>query len=174
MRAWNEAVSPSDPIAVASLLAGVALRETPDLVLTGVQSSDFANGATAAALGGVLGWPHAAVVVGLGWDGQGRLDIVPFPRTGGRHPSPPEPAWPAVLSIQTGANVPRYATMRMIKEAKSKSVADVAANSVDRSALGRHVAGMDRPPLGQATMIEGSAGEVAARVAAIIREKRGI
>jgi electron transfer flavoprotein alpha/beta subunit len=172
VRVWNDAVSPSDPIAVASLLAGVALRETPDLILTGVQSSDFANGATAAALGGVLGWPHAAVVVGLGWDGQGRLDIVRELEGGIRHRQ--SLPWPAVLSIQTGANVPRYATMRMIKEAKAKSVADVAAPELEQSALGRRVAGMDRPPLGQATMIEGSASEVAARVAAIIREKRGV
>lgn len=172
VRVWNEAVSPSDPIAVASLLAGVALRETPDLILTGVQSSDFANGATAAALGGVLGWPHAAVVVDIRWDGQGRVEILREMEGGIRHRQ--SLPWPAVLSIQTGANMPRYATMRMIKEAKAKSVAAVTATEMEQSALGRRLAGMDRPPVGQATMIEGSAAVIASRVADIIREKRGM
>jgi Fe-S oxidoreductase/electron transfer flavoprotein alpha/beta subunit len=172
VRVWSEAVSPSDPIAVASLLAGVAAQEVPDLILTGVQSSDFANGATAAALGGVLGWPHAAVVVGLAWDGKGRLDIARELEGGVRHRQ--SLPWPAVLSIQTGANVPRYATMRMIKEARAKTVAEITTPDVDEQARSRQVAGMERPPVGQATMIEGSAGEVAARVASIIREKRGV
>lgn len=172
VRVWSEALSASDPIAVASLLAGVAVLEAPDLVLTGVQSSDFANGATATALGGVLGWPHAAVVVELQWDGKGRLDITREMEGGVRHRQ--GLAWPAVLSIQSGANVPRYATMRMIKEARTKPVADVDVVTVDGRAVGRRVVGMERPPVGQAAMIAGSAAEIAARIAAIIRDKKGV
>lgn len=171
VRVWSDAVSPADPIAVAALLAGVASLEAADLVLTGVQSSDFANGATAAALGGILGWPHAAVVVEMQWDGKGRLDITRELEGGVRHRQS-LPA-PAVLSIQSGANVPRYATMRMIKEARSKPVADAAVEAIGAEATGRRVAAMDRPPVGQAAMLEGSAAEIAARVAAIVREKKG-
>lgn len=171
VRVWSEAASPADPIAVAALLAGVALQEAADLVLTGVQSSDFANGATAAALGGVLGWSHAAVVVEMQWDGRGRLDITRELEGGVRHRQS-LPA-PAVLSIQSGANVPRYATMRMIKEARSKPVAEAAVEAIGAEATGRRVAAMDRPPAGQASMLEGSAAEVAARIAAIVRERKG-
>lgn len=172
VRVWREDASPSDPIAVASLLSGVAVLETPDLILTGVQSSDFANGSTAAAAGGVLGWPHAAVVVALQWDGKGPLNIE-RELEGGVHHRQGLP-WPAVLSIQSGANTPRYATMRMIKEARVKAVAEPQVTEIDAQALIRTVAGMERPPLGQATMLEGAAGDVAARIAAIIREKRGV
>ena len=171
VRVWSDEASPSDPMAVASLLAGVALLEKADLILTGVQSSDFANGSTAAAVGGVLGWPHAAVVVALRWDGKGRLNIERELEGGVRHQQ--NLPWPAVLSIQAGANVPRYATMRMIKEAKAKSVAEPQVSSIDANALGRLVASMERPPLGQATMIDGAASEVATKIAAIIRGKRG-
>lgn len=172
VRVWSDRVSPSDPIAVASLLAGVAVLEQPDLILTGVQSSDFANGATASALGGVLGWPHAAVVVALQWDGTGRLAIERELEGGVRHRQ--DLPWPAVLSIQSGANVPRYATMRMIKEARTRTVAEPQVADIDPQALGRLVAAMERPPLGRAAMIDGSAAEVADRIAAIIRDKRGV
>lgn len=172
VRVWSDRVSPSDPIAVASLLAGVAVLEQPDLILTGVQSSDFANGATASALGGVLGWPHAAVVVALQWDGTGRLAIERELEGGVRHRQ--DLPWPAVLSIQSGANVPRYATMRMIKEARTRTVAEPQVADLDQQALGGLVVAMERPPLGQAAMIDGSAAEVADRIAAIIREKRGV
>lgn len=172
VRVWSDRVSPSDPIAVASLLAGVAVLEAPDLILTGVQSSDSANGATVAALGGVLGWPHAAVVVALQWDGSGRLVIERELEGGVRHRQ--DLPWPAVLSIQSGANVPRYATMRMIKEARARAVAEPKVTDLDPQATGRLVAGMERPPAGETTMLEGSAAEAAARIAAIIRDKRGI
>ncbi|MBE0694689.1 MAG: electron transfer flavoprotein subunit alpha, partial [Aquamicrobium sp.] len=172
VRVWSDRVSPSDPIAVASLLAGVAVLEQPDLILTGVQSSDFANGATASALGGVLGWPHAAVVVALQWDGTGRLAIERELEGGVRHRQ--DLPWPAVLSIQSGANVPRYATMRMIKEARTRTVAEPQVADLDQQALGGLVVAVERPPLGQAAMIDGSAAEVADRIAAIIRDKRGV
>ncbi|MFC3088001.1 heterodisulfide reductase-related iron-sulfur binding cluster [Tabrizicola soli] len=171
VRVSPDAASPADPIAVAALLAGVALCEEADLVLTGVQSSDFANGATAAALGGILGWSHAAVVVEMQWDGKGRLDITRELEGGVRHGQ--SLSAPAVLSIQSGANVPRYATMRMIKDARSKPVAEAVVEELGPEATGRRVAAMDRPPVGQAAMLEGSAAEVAARIAAIVREKRG-
>lgn len=172
VRVWVDGMAPSDPVSVAAVLAGVARHEQPDLILTGVQSSDFANGATAAALGGILGLPHAAVVVGLSWDGVGRLELVRELEGGVRHAFT-LPA-PAVLSVQAGANVPRYATMRMIKEARSKPVATLTELAGGTLAAGAAVAAMVRPPVGQATMIEGGAAEVAAQVANIIRNKKGL
>ena len=172
VRVWTDGLAPSDPVAVASMLAGVAGLEQPDLILTGVQSSDFGNGATAAALGGILHWAHAAVVVDLDWDGQGALEVVRELEGGVRHrmnvPSP------AVLSIQSGANTPRYATMRMIKEAKAKPLAVSSQAEGAAATIGAQVLRMERPPLGQATMLEGGVADIAARVAAIIREKRGL
>ncbi|HYH22001.1 MAG TPA: heterodisulfide reductase-related iron-sulfur binding cluster [Azospirillum sp.] len=172
VRVWSDGLPPSDPIAVAALLAGVAALETPDLILTGVQSSDFANGATAAALGGILRWPHAAVVVALMWDGHGRMEIVRELEGGVRHAAT-LPA-PAVLSIQAGANVPRFATMRMIKEAKAKPLAVATEVRLAPGTFGAAVAGMACPPVGQAVMIEGSAADIAATVASIIRDKKGL
>ena len=110
--------------------------------------------------------------MGLQWDGKGSLNIERELEGGLRHRQ--GLPWPAVLSIQSGANTPRYATMRMIKEAKAKQVAEPQVSEIDANALVRTVTSMARPPMGQATMLEGSAGDVAGRIAAIIREKRGV
>jgi len=169
VRVWSDELWDSDPVSVAACLAGVTELESPDLVLTGVQSGDFGNGSTASALGGMLRWPHAAVVVGLSWSGHGRIDIVRELEGGVRHkqsfPSP------AVLSIQAGANTPRYATMRMIKEAKVKPVAQVSLAEIPTK--GSVVNQMLKPPVGQARMIEGSVSDIAAQITNIIRECRG-
>lgn len=172
VRVWNETAMPSDPIAVATHLAGVAVLEEADLILTGVQSSDFGNGSTAAALGGLLDWAHAAVVLTLDWDGQGRVDVVRELEGGVRH-AQSLPA-PAVLSIQSGANTPRFATMRMIKEAKAKPLTTVTVVEIDDKASMGQVQSMQHPLVGQASMIEGSATEVAARIADVIRKQRGL
>ena len=52
----------ADALAVARVLAAAVERESPDLVLCGVQSSDAVNGATGIALAGHLDLPHVAVV----------------------------------------------------------------------------------------------------------------
>ena len=77
LRVWDEAVRGSDPIAIARILTAVAMRETPDLLFAGVQSSDQAFASTGIATAGLLGWPHAAVVANLrytpGANGRSRI-----------------------------------------------------------------------------------------------------
>ena len=55
MRVWDDALEGADALAVARVLAAVVARESPDLVLCGVQSSDAVNGATGIALAAHLG-----------------------------------------------------------------------------------------------------------------------
>ena len=52
IRIWDDALVDPDPLLVASVLAPVIERETPALVLCGVQSSDAASSATGIALAG--------------------------------------------------------------------------------------------------------------------------
>ena len=68
MRVWDDALEDADVLAVARVLAAAVERESPDLVLCGVQSSDAVNGATGVALAAHLGLPHVAVVSGLELD----------------------------------------------------------------------------------------------------------
>ena len=156
-----------DPIQVARALAEVIQSESPDLVFTGVQSSDSVQAATGGALAGLLDMPSVAVVtkIELG-DGKatanrelegGLVDVV-------------EVDTPALLTIQTGINEPRYATLRAIKQAEEKEI-DVRQPG-DLGEPGYRVRKMFVPPKGEgAEMLNGGAAEVAQRIKEIVQER---
>ncbi|MEE8187929.1 MAG: heterodisulfide reductase-related iron-sulfur binding cluster [Kiloniellales bacterium] len=171
IRVWDDGLTGADPVTVARALAGVAVQEQPDLILAGAQSADHAHGATGVALARILGLPHAAVVVDMGWDGGSLLKVTREMEGGVRHGF--EMPAPAVLTIQTGANTPRYATMRMIKQAKQKPLTVLDGAPVLDGSGGYVVRRMYTPVQTKAQMLEGSADDIAAAIAGIIREKRG-
>lgn len=171
IRVWHDGLAEAEPVTVARLLASVVSSEQPDLVVTGVMSSDKANAATGMLLAGILNLSHAAVVVATEWDGGDRLSVTRELEGGLRHKF--RIPVPAVLSIQVGANTPRYATMRMIKEARNKPLAEVACEAPDAASAGASVRRMYVPAVKHAEMLTGDANEVAAAVARIVREKRG-
>jgi Fe-S oxidoreductase/electron transfer flavoprotein alpha/beta subunit len=171
VRVWHDSLAGADPVTIARAIAGVARREEPALIFAGVQSSDHAHGATGAALARILGLPNAAVVIGIEWDGASKLTVTRELEGGTRHtfkmPSP------AVLSIQTGINKPRYATMRMIKQAKKKPLVVLDGATVPGGGGGYAVRRMYVPEQAKAEMLSGNAEEIAAFIAGVIREKMG-
>jgi electron transfer flavoprotein beta subunit len=163
-----------DSIAVARLLAAVIGPESPDLVLSGVQSSDFASAATGTALAGVLGLAHVAVVRAVRLDDDRVLEVdreleggvVERLRLG----------LPAALTVQTGINEPRYATLRSIRQASAKqrdTVTPAQLGFDDPSALmaARTGALAELPARGSAEMLGGSAAEIAEAIASILRTR---
>jgi len=162
-----EAEGRLDPIQVARALAEVVQGESADLVFAGVQSSDSVQAATGVALAGLLDLPSVAVVtkIELG-DGKatvnrelegGLVDVV-------------EVDTPAVLTIQTGINEPRYATLRAIKQAEEKEIDVRQAGELGEPAA--YVRKMFVPPKGEgAEMLNGGAAEVAQRIQEIVQEK---
>jgi electron transfer flavoprotein beta subunit len=158
-----------DPIQVARALAEVVREESPDLVFTGVQSADSVQAATGTALGELLDLPRVAVVtkIELG-DGKatvsrelegGLLDAV-------------EVDTPALFTIQTGINEPRYATLRAIKQAEQKDI-DVRQPG-DLGEPAYRVKRMFVPPKGEgAEMLDGSASDVAQKIKEIVEERTG-
>ena len=172
VRVWDESLRDADPVTIARVLAGVAGQEAPDIVLTGAQSADLGHGATGSILARILGLPHAAVVLGVEWDGGDAMTIT-RELEGGMRQQIALPA-PALLTIQTGGSTPRYATMRMIKQARKKPVAVVDGAGVGRDQAGAVVRRLYEPPkTGRAAMIEGDAAAIAKAIAAIVRDKRG-
>ena len=172
VRVWDESLRDADPVTIARVLAGVAAQESPDIVLTGAQSADLGHGATGSVLARILGLPHAAVVLGIEWDG-GEAMTVTRELEGGMRQQLALPA-PALLTVQTGGSTPRYATMRMIKQAKKKPIAVVDGAGVGLDQAGAVVRRLYEPPKsGRAAMIEGDAAAVAKAIADIVREKRG-
>ncbi len=171
VRVWHEGLGGADPLTIARGIAGVAIKEQPDLILVGAQSGDQANGATGTAMARILGLPHAAVVIELQWTGDGGVAVTRELEGGVRHrftlPTP------ALLTIQTGGSVPRYATMRMIKQAKQKPLIVVDGAALLDDGGGYHVRRMYTPAKERAQMLEGSPDDMAAFVVKLIRQTEG-
>ncbi len=177
VRVWDEELAGADALAVARVLAAAIQPEAPDLVLCGVQSSDAVSSATGIALAGYLGLAHVAVVKQIELD-QGTATVgreleggvVERLRVG----------LPALLTIQTGINEPRYATLRAIKQARDKprSVLSLSGVGLDAAQLaaaaGSHRRRLAHPEKGQsAQILEGSTAEVAATIVSLVREQIG-
>ncbi|MCP3968806.1 MAG: 4Fe-4S dicluster domain-containing protein [Rhodobacteraceae bacterium] len=171
VRVWDDRLANADPVTVARAIAGVALAEAPDLILSGTQSSDHAHGSTGTALARILGLPHGSVIAGVEWDGASDMTVTRELEGGTRHVLT-MPA-PAVLAIQTGTNTPRYATMRMIKQARKKPLEVLDGGPLIDGGGGYRVRRMYTPVQEKAQMLEGSAEEVAEQIATLIREKKG-
>ena len=116
-----------DALGVARLLAAAMKPENPDLVLTGLQSEDLGLGQTGVIVAELLGLPHATLIL-----------QVEKTETGLKVKRELEEGWfqsielptPAVLTIQSGGNKLRYATLMGIKKAKSKEIRQVPGGSL--------------------------------------------
>jgi electron transfer flavoprotein beta subunit len=158
-----------DPFSVARALAEVVGPENADLVLCGVQSSDAVQAATGTALAELLDLPRAAVVTRVDYDAGARTAVVDRELEGGLVDRV-EVDTPAVLTIQTGINQPRYANLRAIKQAEQVEI-DVR-DAADGGMPAYRVRRMFVPDRGEgAEMIDGSAAEIAARIASIVKER---
>jgi electron transfer flavoprotein beta subunit len=109
----------SDALAVARLLAEAIKPESPDLVLTGLQSDDLGLGQTGVILAELLGLPHASLILTVEKTDAGLS--VKRELEGGWFQTIELPL-PAVLTIQSGGNKLRYATLMGIKRAKTKDL----------------------------------------------------
>ncbi len=83
VRVWDPVLEGADVLAVARVLAAAVGRESPDLVLCGVQSSDAVNGASGVAVAGLLGIAHVAVVRRIDYDAAAAAAIVERELEGG-------------------------------------------------------------------------------------------
>jgi electron transfer flavoprotein beta subunit len=116
-----------DPLGAAKLLAAAIEREKPELVLTGLQSDDQGFGQTGVLLADRLGLPHATLIMQISVE-----------RDHLRVKRELEAGWfqwvelplPAVLTIQSGINKVRYATLKGIMGAKKKEIATISRESL--------------------------------------------
>jgi electron transfer flavoprotein beta subunit len=117
-----------DPLGSAGSLAAAISKENFDLILTGLQSDDQGFGQTGVLLAELLGRPHATIIMSIEVAGsqmklKRELEAGWFQHV--------ELSLPAVLTIQSGINKPRYATLKGIMAAKKKEIA-----TIERSSLG--------------------------------------
>ena len=168
-RAIRVAAETRDPISTARALAGAVAAESPNLVLTGVQSADSVQGSTGAALAELAGLPRVAVVTRIDWSGAGPATV--DRELEGGLVDVVEVDTPALLTIQTGINQPRYANLRAIKQAEQQEIAVVSADAGEPSYRVRRM--FTPPRTGGAEMLDGGAAQIAQRIVEIVRERLG-
>ncbi len=155
-----------DTLSLARLLADAVKAESPDLILTGLQSDDLGLGQTGVIVAELLGIPHATIIL-----------QVEATATGLKLKRELEDGWyqhvelplPALLTIQSGGNKLRYATLMGIKKAKSKEVKTVSADGAN----GEAAISLDRVYLPKkqkkTEMLTGTPAEVAAKLVEKLR-----
>lgn len=116
-----------DPLLAARSLAAAIAREKPDLVLTGLQSDDQGSGQTGVLLAQLLSLPHATLIMQIEVH-ENRLRVKRELEAGWFQWI--DLPWPAVLTIQSGINKVRYATLKGIMAAKKKEIVTIARDSL--------------------------------------------
>ncbi len=155
----------------AAILAPYVEESAADLVLTGVQAADDLDGQLAGVLAGLLGLPHAAVVVGVELKDS---TVLVTQELGGGRSVDEEIDLPAVLGLQAARQAPRYAPISKIRQVtQAGGIEEVAAHTPpEASATAINLRRLYVPERsGHAEMLEGTPGEVAERIAEILRSR---
>jgi electron transfer flavoprotein beta subunit len=159
-----------DPFAAAEAISRAIAGESYDLLLTGLQSDDAGYGQTGVILAELLGAPHATIIMMVEPAGERRIKVKRELESGNFQFV--EMPTPAVLTIQSGINKLRYATLMGIKQAKNKPLTRVALEEIGASAaLNRQTVHRLFVPSKTkgTTLLPGSANEQAAALVAHLR-----
>jgi electron transfer flavoprotein beta subunit len=148
----------ADPLVVAGALADAVRGEQFELVLTGLQSDDQGAAQTGVILAEQLGLPHATIVMEV--QVQGATLRVKRELEGGWFQWVEMPV-PALVTIQSGINQLRYATLKGIMAAKKKEIRKVTPASLPPAHVA--VVGLDVPRKTKQTQILSGSPADAAR-----------
>lgn len=166
----------SDGYAIAKILYSV-IKDLPfDIILTGAQAGDDGYAMVGPILAEMLGIPHATMAKKIEFDNgaakvnrelEGGLEEIV------------EVKLPAVFSVQTGINEPRYVSIMGIRKAMQKEIkvlglADIGLSENDVGEAGSwiRIEKMFVPPVEkQAEFLKGSPEEVAAKIAEILKAR---
>lgn len=164
----SDALVEADAGVMAAALADAIREEAFDLVLTGLQSDDQGFGQTGVVLAERLGLPHATIIMEVEAAGEEALRVKRELESGWFQ-------WmtlplPALLTIQSGINQLRYATLRGIMAAKRKEIRKVTPEP--GGAAGQRILRMYAPEKsGDTHLIDGSPAEAARELVRLLREE---
>src|ERR1700678_4057127 len=155
-----EGTETPDTLTLGRMLAEAIKPESPDLILTGLQSDDLGLGQTGVVLAELLGIPGATIIM-----------QVEKTDTGLRVKRELEDGWfqhvemplPALLTIQSGGNKLRYATLMGIKKAKSKETKTITAEAAGAKAVSLEKVYLPEKQK-KTEMLTGTPAEIAAKL----------
>jgi electron transfer flavoprotein beta subunit len=160
-----------DAFNTAKAFAAVVKDENFDLVFTGLQSDDYGFAQTGVVLAELLGWSYATIIMQIEKTDNGirvkrELEAGYFQFV--------DMPLPAVLTIQSGINKLRYATLIGIKQAKMKPMKKVTFDEV-KATLGDNLQKIEKLYIPQKTkkteVIEGPPAEVAKKLVEKLRNE---
>jgi electron transfer flavoprotein beta subunit len=169
----SDALATADANAVADALAEAIRPEGVDLVLTGLQSDDQGFGQVGVILAEKLGMPHATIIMEVQ-----KTDPSTGAGQGLRVKRELEGGWfqwvalpmPALLTIQSGINQLRYATLKGIMAAKKKEIKKVAPAAAPPAA--QRITSIYFPEKGKKTqMLPGAPAEAAKELVKRLRDE---
>lgn len=169
----------SDPWALATLLRRVIADRPHDLVLCGAISGDGTSGHVGGMLAGLLGLPQVALATGL-TVADGKAEVKHEVEGGLERVV--ELDLPALITVQTGINEPRYVSIRGIRKVASveiptKSAADLGLEAAQVGTAGSRVflEELYMPEAGKgAEILEGDVEAAAATLVERLREHGGL
>jgi electron transfer flavoprotein beta subunit len=163
----DDRLASADASIVADALAAAMAEEKFALVLTGLQSDDQGHGQTGVVLAERLGIPHSTIIMEV--QVQGTSLRIKRELEGGWFQWIGMPL-PALLTIQSGINQLRYATLKGIMAAKKKEIRKAAMPSGLEGT--QEIVALDVPTRTKRTqMIDGSPAEAAKELVKRLREE---
>ncbi len=163
----SDALASADAFVIADALAAAVRDEKFDLVLTGLQSDDQGFGQVGVVLAETLGMPHATIIMEV--QVTGSTMRVKRELEGGWFQWMTLPL-PALLTIQSGINQLRYATLKGIMAAKKKEIRKVAPSG--STAAAQKILSVYFPEKGKKThMLPGSPVEAARALVQKLRDE---
>jgi electron transfer flavoprotein beta subunit len=163
----SDALASADAFVVAEALAAAVREEQFNLVLTGLQSDDQGFGQVGVVLAEKLGMPHATIIMEV--EASATELRVKRELEGGWFQWMTLPL-PALLTIQSGINQLRYATLKGIMAAKKKEIRKVAPAST--AAAAQTILSVYFPEKGKKTqMLPGTPAEAAKALVQKLRDE---
>ena len=176
VRLTDEVFEGSDSFATARILSEAIRDMDYDLVLTGIQADDDGSAQVGVTLAEMLDIPHAALVVSTEME-DGKMKVH-RELEGGLH-EVLEIELPALFTIQTGINEPRYASIFGIRKAMKKQIEvlglddlELAEEAVGEAGSKTSLVKLFIPVVtAQATILEGSPEEVSSELVTIFKNE---
>ena len=159
------------PFVIAQWIASVAEQRDYDLILTGVMSEDEMQGQVGPTISAILGWPCITAVIFQQVDDSAQQIYTEREIESGFRDTL-DVNLPAVLTIQSGINEPRYPTLTKMLRAKREPLETIDSSELKAVHPRQSIEHISYPEkLRSGTVLEGSMGEKADQLVRILNER---
>tara|TARA_Y100000590_G_scaffold347253_2_gene397791 strand:+ start:2023 stop:2802 length:780 start_codon:yes stop_codon:yes gene_type:complete len=168
----SDEIDTSSPLNIAKVLSSVLKEENFDLVLSGLQSNDLGFSQVGLLVAEYLNTSHASLVMGTELINDCKNVKVKLELENGWFQWS-ELTLPASLTIQSGINSPRYATLKGIMSVKNKEVKEFNNGNIniDYNNSYKVIEKFVPQKSKETETIDGSADEIVEKVIDVIKNK---